>query len=99
VTITEITDLIAWARRLSATVSSDEPGATSPAEHAAFHAAKADLFTRIDNQHTRHAAETNTGETNTGETNTGETNTGETNTGETNTGRPDPRPNPRRDIR
>jgi hypothetical protein len=83
VTITEITDLIAWARRLSAAVSSDGPGATSPAEHAAFHAAKADLFTRIDNQHTRHTAEINTGEINTGEIN----------------GQPDPRPNPRRDIR
>jgi hypothetical protein len=84
VTITEITDLIAWARRLSAAVSSDGPGATSPAEHAAFHAAKADLFTRIDNQHTRHTAAINTAAINTAAINTGQ---------------PDPRPNPRRDIR
>jgi hypothetical protein len=84
VTISEITDLIAWARRLSTAVSSDGPGATSPAERAAFHAAKADLFARIEDQHTPHTAAINTAAIN---------------TAAINTGLPDPRPNPRRDIR
>lgn len=48
VTITEITDLIAWARHLSVAF----PGAPSPTQLAAFHAAKADLFARIENPHT-----------------------------------------------
>lgn len=43
VTITEITDLIGWIRRLSEA----GPGATSPAELTAFHATKADLLARI----------------------------------------------------
>lgn len=62
VTISEITDLIAWARRLSTAA----PGATSPAERAAFHAAKADLFARIEDQHTPHTAAINTAAINTG---------------------------------
>ena len=48
VTITEIADLTAWLQRLSA----DRPGATDPAELAAFHTAKADLLARIQDQHT-----------------------------------------------
>jgi hypothetical protein len=56
VTITEITDLIAWARHLSAA----SPGATSPAELAAFHAAKTDLLARIGDQHAPHATTINT---------------------------------------
>ena len=47
VTITEITHLTAWIRRLS----DAGPGGRDPAELAAFHVAKADLFARIDNQH------------------------------------------------
>lgn len=48
VTITEITDLTAWIRRLS----DAGPGATDPAELAAFHAAKTTLLARIHDQHT-----------------------------------------------
>jgi hypothetical protein len=55
VTITEIADLIAWARHVS-----DVLDATSPAERAAFHAAKADLLSRIDDQqHAAHAEHPN----------------------------------------
>lgn len=52
VTITEITHLTAWIRRLS----DAGPGASDPAELAAFHAAKTTLLARIDNQHTPAAA-------------------------------------------
>lgn len=52
VTITEISDFIAWVRHLSAA----GPDA-SPAELAAFHAAKADLFDRIENPHSPDTAE------------------------------------------
>lgn len=48
-TITEIADFIARVRHLSTA----GPGAFSPAELAAFHAAKADLFARLEDQHTR----------------------------------------------
>lgn len=48
VTITEIAQVTAWARRLSAA----GPGATDQAELAAFHATKARLFARIEDQHT-----------------------------------------------
>ena len=47
VTVAEITDLLAWARRLT------EAGAhTDPAERAAYQQAKAQLLTRITDQHT-----------------------------------------------
>ncbi len=48
VTITEITHLTAWLRRLSDT----DPGGSDPAELAAFHAAKTTLLDRIQAQHT-----------------------------------------------
>jgi hypothetical protein len=47
VTITEITDLTAWLRRLSDT----GPGGSDPAELAAFHTAKTTLLARIQDQH------------------------------------------------
>lgn len=47
VTITEIADLTAWLRRLSTA----DPGASDPAELAAFHTAKADLLARTHDQH------------------------------------------------
>lgn len=43
----DIADLLAWATSLSAA-----PHATDPAERAAYLAAKADLLTRIADQHT-----------------------------------------------
>jgi hypothetical protein len=43
----EISDLISWLRRLSDTGA----GRVDPAELAAFHAAKADLITRIETEH------------------------------------------------
>jgi hypothetical protein len=57
VTITDIADLTAWLRRISA----DQPNATDPAELAAFHTAKADLLARIHNQHTQAARRPNPG--------------------------------------
>jgi hypothetical protein len=57
VTTGEIADLTTWLRRLSA----DRPGATDPAELAAFHTAKADLLARIHNQHTQAARRPNPG--------------------------------------
>jgi hypothetical protein len=54
VTITEITDLTAWLRRLS----DAGPGATDERELAAFHTAKTTLLARIHNQHTPTAAPT-----------------------------------------
>jgi hypothetical protein len=50
VTIIEIADLTAWLRRLSTA----GPGASDPAELAAFHTAKADLLAHIHNQHNQH---------------------------------------------
>jgi hypothetical protein len=47
VTITEITHLTAWIRRLS----DAGPGSSDPAELAAFHAAKTTLLARIQAQH------------------------------------------------
>jgi hypothetical protein len=47
VTITEITHLTAWIRRLS----DAGPGGSDPAELAAFHAAKTTLLARIQAQH------------------------------------------------
>lgn len=55
VTITEITHLTAWIRRLS----DAGPGGSDPAELAAFHAAKTALLARIHNQHTPAAARPN----------------------------------------
>lgn len=52
VTITEIAQLIAWARRLSAA----GPGATDETELAAFHTTKARLLARIEDPHTHTTA-------------------------------------------
>jgi hypothetical protein len=54
VTVTEITDLTAWLRRLSNT----DPDTIDPAELAAFHTAKTTLLARIHNQHTPTTAST-----------------------------------------
>jgi hypothetical protein len=48
VSTAEIAELIAWARRLSMA----GPDMTDRADRAAFHAAKAHLLARIDNQDT-----------------------------------------------
>jgi hypothetical protein len=52
VTITEIAQFTAWARRLSTA----GPGATEEAELAAFHTTKARLLARIEDQHTHTTA-------------------------------------------
>ena len=52
VTITEITHLTAWIRRLS----DAGLGSSDPAELAAFHAAKTSLLARIQAQHAPAAA-------------------------------------------
>jgi hypothetical protein len=52
VTINEIAQFTAWARRLSAA----GPDATDEAELAAFHITKAQLFARIENQYTNTTA-------------------------------------------
>jgi hypothetical protein len=59
VTTTEIADLLSWARRLSTA-----RGGATPAQRAAYLAAKADLLTRITgahaDEHPCHADQTRT---------------------------------------
>jgi hypothetical protein len=63
VSLTEIADLLAWARRLTQA----RPATTLPAELAAYQACKADLLERITDQtRTQTDAQTNPETTHTG---------------------------------